>query len=141
MNWQTIIVTNVIEPSRSAFAVREDNGEQVFIPPTVSRACEIEPSDIVLAKLVPNRDRRGIDIQSVPWLAPLVTREDEGMMDADEVKDRLEEYDFPVTADEVEIPLIALQSAHQEGKIVKIVVMPAPKAERIVMWAASMDTV
>ena len=56
MEWTTVIITNVVQPSKTAFGVREDNGESVFIPPAVSKTMGLEISDVVLAKLVPNRD-------------------------------------------------------------------------------------
>jgi hypothetical protein len=143
MEWTTVIVTNVVQPSKTAFGVREDNGESVFIPPAVSKTMGLEISDIVLAKLVPNRGAAdGIGKRTpVPWFAPLMARSADEVMDVAEVKDALNTFDYPVTADEADLPLVALEQAYQQGDIIKIVVMPRPHAERVIMWAADMDRV
>jgi hypothetical protein len=143
MEWTTVIITNVVQPSKTAFGVREDNGEQVFVPPSVSKTMELEISDIVLAKLVPNNDQsnRVGTRPPVPWFAPLMARSVDDMMDPDDVHQALLEFEYPVTADEAGIPSAALQQAYQESKITKIIVMPSPRSERIIMWAADMDRV
>jgi hypothetical protein len=143
MEWVTVIITNVVQPSKTAFGVREDNGENVFIPPSVSKTLGLEVSDIVLAKLVPNNDQSNRDNtrSRVPWFAPLMARSIDDLMEPDEVKAALLEFDYPVTAEEAEIASAALQQAYQEGKITKIIVMPSPRDERIIMWAADMDRV
>jgi hypothetical protein len=143
MEWTTVIITNIVQPSKTAFGVREDNGESVFIPPSVSKTLGLEVSDIALAKLVPNNDQssRVGSRPPVPWFAPLMARSIDDVMDPDEVKDLLEEHEYPVTAEEAGIPSVALQQAYQAGKIMKIVVMPSPRDERIIMWAADMDRV
>ena len=51
MEWTTVIITNVVQPSKTAFGVREDNGENVFIPPSVSKTLDLDISDIVFAKI------------------------------------------------------------------------------------------
>lgn len=143
MEWTTVIITNVVQPSKTAFGVREDNGESVFIPPAVSKTMGLQISDVVLAKLVPNKDmsenagRR----TPVPWFAPLMARSADDMMGADEVAAALEAFEYPVSAEEAEVPLVALEQAYQQGRVVKIVVMPKPHAERVIMWAADMDRV
>lgn len=143
MEWTTVIVTNVVQPSKTAFGVREDNGESVFIPPAVSKTMGLEISDIVLAKLVPNRGMADATSKRtpVPWFAPLMARSAEEVMDVAEVKDALKTFDYPVTADEADLPLVALEQAYQQGDIIKIVVMPRPHAERVIMWAADMERV
>ena len=143
MEWVTVIITNVVQPSKTAFGVREDNGESVFIPPSVSKTLGLEISDIVLAKLVPNNDQsnRSGSRTPVPWFAPLMARSVEDMVDPDEVKAALDQFEYPVTAEEAGIPSAALQQAYQAGKITKIVVMPSPREDRVIMWAADMDRV
>lgn len=143
MEWTTVIITNVVQPSKTAFGVREDTGESVFIPPSVSKTLELEISDIVLAKLVPNNDRSNRDNSRapVPWFAPLMARSVDDLMEPDEVHEALLEFEYPVTAQEAGIPSAALQQAYQESKITKIIVMPSPRDERIIMWAADMDRV
>jgi len=143
MEWTTVIVTNVVQPSKTAFGVREDNGESVFIPPAVSKTMGLEISDIVLAKLVPNRGVADGTAKRtpVPWFAPLMARSADEVMDVAEVKDALKTFDYPVTSDEADLPLVALEQAYQQGDIIKIVVMPRPHAERVIMWAADMARV
>lgn len=143
MEWTTVIITNVVQPSKTAFGVREDNGEQVFIPPAVSKTMGLEISDIVLAKLVPNRDlsENASSRTPVPWFAPLMARSGDEVVEPQEVKDALNAFDYPVTAEKAKLPIVALQQAYQEGHIAKIIVMPNPRAERIIMWAADTDRV
>jgi hypothetical protein len=143
MQWTEVIITNVVPTSKTAFGVREDTGEHVFIPPAVSKTLGLEVSDIVFAKLVPNNDQsnRGGSRSPVPWFAPLMARTIEDMMDAQEVKEALEVFDYPVTADEAQVPLSALEQAYHAGEITKIIVMPGPRAERVIMWAADMERV
>lgn len=143
MEWTTVIITNVVQPSKTAFGVRGDNGESVFIPPAVSKTMGLQISDVVLAKLVPNKDmsenagRR----TPVPWFAPLMARTSDEVMEPDEVRSALDDLEYPVTAEEADVPLVALEQAYQAGKIIKIVVMAIPHAERVIMWAADMDRV
>ena len=143
MEWKTIIITNVVQPTKTAFGVREDNGESVFIPPAVSKTMGLQISDIVLAKLVPNRDmsENAGTRTPVPWFAPLMARSSDEIMEPHEVHQRLWGFDYPVSAEEADVPLVALEQAYQAGKVVKIMVMPKPHAERVIMWAADMDRV
>lgn len=143
MEWKTVIITNVLQPTKTAFGVREDNGETVFIPPAVSKTMGLQISDIVLAKLVPNRDmsENASNRTPVPWFAPLMSRTAEDIMPPNEVHSLLLGFEYPVEADEAGIPLVALEQAYQAGKVIKIMVMPKPHAERVIMWAADMDRV
>ena len=143
MEWTTVIITNVVQPSKTAFGVREDNGESVFIPPAVSKTMGLEISDIVLAKLVPNRDlsENAGKRTPVPWFAPLMARSGDDVMEPDEVQKWLDDFEYPVSAEEAGLPLVALEQAYQAGKVIKIMVMPKPHADRVVMWAADIDRV
>lgn len=143
MEWTTVIVTNVVPSTKSAFGVREDTGEQVFIPPSVSRAMKLEISDIVHAKLVPNNEQNGRSGSRtpVPWFAPLATRSIEDIVDPVEVKEQLLGFEYPATTEDTGISSSALQNAYESGHIVKIIVMPHPDQERVIMWAADMDRV
>lgn len=143
MEWTTVIVTNVIHPTKTAFAIREDNSENVFIPPAVSKRMNLEIGDIVLAKIVPNRNMNpnAASRPPVPWIAPLMARTTEEVMDPVMVKAALSVFEYPVTAQEAEVPLVALEQAYLAGMAVKIIVMPNPRAERVIMWAADMDSV
>ena len=143
MEWTTVIITNVVQPSKTAFGVREDNGESVFIPPAVSKTMGLEISDIVLAKLVPNRDlsENAGKRTPVPWFAPLMARSGDEVMDPDEVQKWLDDFEYPVSAEEAGLPLVALEQAYQAGKVIKIMVMLKPHAERVIMLAADMERV
>jgi antitoxin component of MazEF toxin-antitoxin module len=143
MEWTTVIITNVIHPTKTAFAVREDNSEDVFIPPAVSKRLGLEIGDIVLAKIVPNRNMNpnAGSRPPVPWIAPLMARTHEDVLPPQSVKAALSPFEYPVTAEEAELPLVALEQAYQAGDIVKVIVMPSPRAERVIMWAADMDRV
>jgi len=143
MEWITVIITNVVQPTKTAFGVREDNGESVFIPPAVSKTMGLEVSDIVLAKLVPNRDmsENAGKRTPVPWFAPLMARSGDEIMEPEEVHAALDAFEYPVSAEEADVPLVALEQAYQAGKAVKIVILPRPQAERVIMWAADMDRV
>lgn len=137
----TIIVTNVLLDTRTAFAVREDNGDQVIIAPRVSRAVRLEAGDIVSASIVPNVNppQRDPDRPPVPWFAPTVARVAQDIMTPDEVRARLEGFDYPVTADEADLPLIALQQAYQQGRIVKVVAKERPSAQPVLMWCNDLE--
>lgn len=143
MDWTTVIITNIVPSTKTAFGVREDNGEQVIVPPSVSKTMNLEACDIIHAKLVPNIDKDGGHgfKNNVPWFAPLVSREaydEEGLIEA---YNKLWGYDYPMTAEDAEVPLAALQELYQQGRIVKMIVMPSPKAEKIIMWATTMEKV
>jgi hypothetical protein len=145
MDWTTIIITNVVQPSKTAFGVREDTGEQVFVPPSVSKTMNLENADIIQAKLVPNVDKFSDGTQklknNVPWFAPLVSREAYDEAALQHTYSSLSEYEYPVTAEEAELPLAALQELYHQGRIVKMLIMPNPKSEKVIMWASSMEKV
>jgi len=143
MDWTTIIITNVVQPSKTAFGVREDTGEQVIVPPSVSKTMNLENADIIQAKLVPNIDKDGTRgfKNNVPWFAPLVSREAYDEAALHHTYSSLSEYEYPVTAEEAELPLAALQELYHQGRIVKMLIMPSPKAEKVIMWASSMEKV
>lgn len=143
MDWTTIIITNVVPNTKTAFGVREDNGEQVIVPPSVSKTMRLENFDIIHAKLVPNIERdgdRGFK-NNVPWFAPLVSREAYDEADLQNTYSSLCDYEYPLTAEEAELPLAALQELYQQGRIVKMIVMPTPKADKVIMWATDMEKV
>jgi hypothetical protein len=62
----TIIVANVL-PSGAAFAVRLDNGDNCYIPVSVSKAGAVALGAELAARLVPNRFPDKAD--RTPWLA------------------------------------------------------------------------
>jgi hypothetical protein len=132
----SIIVTNIL-PTGSAFAVREDTGEQAFIPAAVSKATDLKIGMIAQAMLVPNRH----DSADVPWMAPVIVPSETAIETPDEVFRKLDCFDYPVTADEAEVSLFSLQSAHAAGKVVKLIVKESPEAKAMLYWAATIDKV
>jgi len=138
MDLTTIIVTHIVARSKTAFARREDNGEQVFIAPSWTKTLDLQVSDIVQAKLVPNA---GEQSSQVPWFAAIVTTDADNIMDPEDVATMLSSYEYPVSAEEAGISSASLQMAYQEGHIVKIVIMPKPHADKVIMWAADMERV
>lgn len=136
-NYVTVIVTNLL-PTGTSFAVREDTGEQVFIPASVSKACGLQVSQIAKAILIPNRK----EAADVPWMAPVVKVDaDTNVMAPDAVQKALDAFDYPVTAEEAGCDPISLHNAHQIGKAVKLVVKERADAKAVVYWTASMDKV
>lgn len=137
MDQVTLIVTNVLQPGKAAFAVREDTGEQVYIPAAVSKACGLEPTHIVKGKLVPNRQ----NTKDVPWMAPIILPSEESIETPETVYKALDAFDYPVTAEEAGVSLFSLQNAHQEGMAVKLIVKAKPDDKAVLYWAATMDKV
>jgi hypothetical protein len=139
MNWETIVIQNVLPDTRTAFGIREATGEQVFIGPSISKTVGLAAGDIVLGKLTENHNQPAG--KSVPWKAFLVTRDPSDIIDLEEAYERLCGFEYPMTAEEADIPLIALQELYLQGRIVKMVVMETPQADKILMWASSMEKV
>jgi hypothetical protein len=65
-----LFCTNVLS-THTAFAIRSDNGEQVFIPSYVAQAANLQPTDTVIAHVVPNTHHP----EKTPWFAIRVDRE------------------------------------------------------------------
>ena len=140
----TLLVTKVLLPKGTAFATRTETGEEVFIPPRVSRAANLEDGDVVDAILVENSsppDRA--DREPVRWLATYVAPIDgkTALTDAHSVSEGLSAFDYPVTAAEAGLDLPSLEQAHKMEKAVKIVVSEHPSKPKVVMWAATMDQI
>lgn len=135
-DYHVLIVTNIL-PTASAFAVRSDTGDQVFIPASVSKACDIKHGQVIKGMLVPNKH----DSQDVPWMCPVVVPSDETLQSPEEVYSALDAFDYPVTADEAGVSLFSLQNAHAEGKAVKLIVKENPEAKAVLFWASKMDKV
>ena len=141
MSLRTIIVQNVLPNTKTAFAVLEETGEQVVVPPSVSKIVNLEIGDIVSAIIVENINppERDPSKPPVPWFAKAVVRVAEDMVSPDEVYEVLCAYEYPVTAEEAELPIMACQQAYQQGRIVKVVAMERPQAKPIIMWCSEVD--
>lgn len=131
-----LIVTNIL-PTASAFALRSDNGEQVFIPASVSKACELKNGQVVKGMIVPNRH----DSADVPWMCPVIIPTNDDVQTAQDVHRALDAFDYPVTAEEAGVGLFSLHCAHAEGMAVKMIVKENPSSKPVMYWAASMDKV
>jgi hypothetical protein len=65
-----IFCTNVLS-TQTAFGMRADNGEQVFIPSAVAHAAKLQPTETVTAHVVPNTHYP----DKTPWFAIRIERE------------------------------------------------------------------
>jgi len=70
MNESTTIFCKSIIPSGSAFGIRMDTGDSVFIPSAVTESSCLREGEIVEAVLVPNKDRTS----TTEWFAVRVSR-------------------------------------------------------------------
>jgi hypothetical protein len=66
----TIYCTNVLD-TNTAFGVRADNGEHVFIPSSVALGAKVQISETLTAHIVPN----AVHPEKTPWFAIRVTRD------------------------------------------------------------------
>lgn len=136
---QAIVVANQL-PSKASFAVTIDSKEQVYIPASISRICNLEVGIIYNAILVPNNHESG---GKIPWLAVRVDLEDTEQEPTDEdvqrARDELLGIEYPVTSDQVNASIRALQEAWRRGMIVKLEAKEAPDAPVHVFWAATLD--
>lgn len=71
-NLTPIYVTNILE-SGTAFGMREDTGESVFIPSSVSRAARLHKGDSIECKLLPNTHQP----EKTPWFAVQAHNDDD----------------------------------------------------------------
>lgn len=131
-----IIVTNIL-PTGSSFAVKEETGEQIFIPAAVSKAADLHIGMSANAMLIPNRH----ESDNVPWMAPIILPSKVDIETPDAVFKKLDEFEHPVTAEESGISIFSLQNAHTVGKIVKLIAKESPDAKAVLYWSASMDKV
>jgi len=73
MNESTTIFCKSIIPSGSAFGIRIDTGDSVFIPSAVTESTCLREGEIVEAVLVPNKGRTS----TTEWFAVQVSRTEE----------------------------------------------------------------
>jgi hypothetical protein len=72
-----VFCTNVMN-THTAFAVRADNGDEVFIPSAVAHAVKLQPADTVIAHIVPNTRHP----EKTPWFAISIERDvEQGAID------------------------------------------------------------
>lgn len=92
MNHTQIVITNILQ-TKTAFGVRADNSEAVFIPGKVAVGSDIKIGQSVDALLIPNANMP----ERTPWMAVFIGKHAD-QLDA-EIKEDLERG--PATAREV----------------------------------------
>lgn len=139
MTTAIITISNVIPATKTAFGIREDNGESVFVPASVSRAMGLAKGDTVQAKLAPNRQPSATAREPIKWAAIAATSDFGADIDVEAVRAALSGFDYPVRAEEAGVDITALEVAHRLGEVVKVVASQSPTAPKVVMWTDSMD--
>lgn len=143
-----VLCTTVLD-TRTAFALRDDTGEQVFIPSAVAHAAQLEPDETVWATVVPNIHYP----EKTPWFAIRVDRRATSLDTAaqDNLDQKIAEYldaqpAYATTAEVAEEFDIsdaaaseALNRLFRMGSIVRADVYSKPDQHRVLfcLWAAS----
>lgn len=138
---QEIVVSNQL-PSKASFGVVMDTKEQVYIPANIGKACNLEVGMIYSAILVPNNH----DLSSkTPWLAVKIDMgrgsSEPTAQDLERAQEALLEIEYPVTADQIDVPVQTLQAAWKRGMIVRLEAKESPDHPVHVFWAATLDHV
>lgn len=132
--------------TKTAFALREDTGAQVFIPSTVASRVGLCPGDMIVATVVPNLHQP----DRTPWFAIHVAKGDAGeprqvsLLD-DSVADFIAGQDMYVTTAEVAAEFDtdtttasnALNRIFRRGQIARAEVHSRPDQPRpsLYLWA------
>jgi hypothetical protein len=84
-----VLCTNVLG-TNTAFALRADTGEQVFVPSAVAHAAQLQAGDTVRATVVPNTHYP----DKTPWFAIRIEREapEPEQAEPDNLDQRIAEY-------------------------------------------------
>lgn len=143
-----IVCTNVLS-TKTAFALRADTGEQVFIPSAVSHAANLQPSDTVRATVVPNTHYP----DKTPWFAVRIERDAPvpELSVQSSLDERITEYldaqpAYATTSEVAEefgvdttIAGNALNRVFRRGRIARADVYSKPDQQRasFCMWAAN----
>jgi len=139
----TVLATN------TAFAVRADTGEQVFVPSAVAHAAQLQVGDIVRATVVPNTHYP----EKTPWFAIRVERDAPvpALIAQDSLDQRIVEYldvqpAYATTSEVAEefnvdttIAGNALNRVFRRGQAVRADVYSKPDQQRasFCLWAAN----
>jgi hypothetical protein len=146
-----VFCTNVLD-THTAFAMRADTGEQVFIPSAVAHAANLKPAETVMATIVPNTHHP----DKTPWFAIRVDRGEPAPEPAPEpavkplderIADYVEAQPLYATtaeiAEEFDVDTTtagnALNRLFRLGRIVRADVYSKPDQQRasFCLWAAS----
>jgi hypothetical protein len=144
-----VFCTNVLS-TNTAFAMRQDTGEQVFIPSAVAHAAQLKPTDTVTAHLVPNINHP----EKTPWFAVHISRDGDSAPEPKgppekSLDERIAEYIEGQTlyattsevADEFSVDTTiagnALNRLFRQGKIARADVYSKPEQQRVsfCLWA------
>ena len=135
----TIIITNQLD-TKASFGVRVDDGEQVYIPASVSIAAKVEVGEELEAALVPNSHPSQ---DKTPFMAVRIVRDGEPIVnvpkprvdDFSDIDEALKDIEFPATAEEAGVMRHRLERAWRAGHIIKVEARQNPSDEPRVMWA------
>lgn len=141
MPTEEILVVNQLE-TKASFAIKQDTKEQVYIPASIAKACELEVGRVYNAVIAPNyHDRSDV----TPFMAiRIATDEVKSAHEEDDFSDVFEALrglEFPATADEIGILRNRLERAWRKGQIIKVEARGKPDVEPRVMWAAEWSIV
>ncbi len=138
---QEIVVSNQL-PSKASFGVTMDTKEQVYIPAKVGKACNLEVGMIYDAILVPNNHESD---GKIPFLVVRIDLNggdsEPTAQDLERAQEALLEIEYPVTADQIDVPVQTLQAAWKRGMIVRLEAKESPDHPVHVFWAATLDHV
>lgn len=141
METAQIYCSNVL-PTKTAFGIRADTGEQVFIPSTVTNATNLEINEVVQAVMVPNK----LHADKTPWFAISIERDitpEQGSLD-DRMLSYLTSTAYASTSEiahefstDATTASNALNRLFRRGKLAKAEVYSRPGQERATtcLWA------
>ena len=149
-----VFCTNVLS-TNTAFAIRADNGEQVFIPSAVAHAARLKPTEEAIAHIVPNTHHP----EKTPWFAIHIVRDDavkpepnltpEKSLD-DRIADYIEGQTLYATTSEVAdefsvdttIAGNALNRLFRQGRVARADVFSKPDQQRasFCLWAKDVNS-
>ena len=141
MQFEKIIITNIVDQRRSAFAVRAANGEQVYIPAATVKHVNLRPNEVVWAALIENNSFDGTMKNRTPWMSPLITRENISEVDTDKVVDAFDAFDYPVTAEEAGVSDFEAHCAFHDQALAKVILIEGPYADPVIMWTNESEKV
>lgn len=149
-----VFCTNVLS-TNTAFAMRQDTGDQVFIPSAVAHAARLKPTDVVIAHIVPNTHHP----EKTPWFAVHISREGDSAPEPkatpeksldDRIADYIEGQTLYATTSEVAdefsvdttIAGNALNRLFRQGRVARAEVFSKPDQQRasFCLWAKDVNS-
>lgn len=141
MPTEKILVINQLE-TKATFAIKQDTQEQVYIPASIAKACEMEVGRIYDAVIAPNYHDRA---DATPFMAIRIVTDEVKVETPDDdftdVTEALAGLEFPATADEVGILRNRLERAWRKGKVIKVEARQSPHEQSHVQWALDWSVV